>query len=66
MTIDHVSVDYTAGGAAWRIRDQTSNQIQRWGLGFLSTENNTQAAAIPSYTVSKNDVLEVFTVAVPV
>lgn len=58
--IDHVLVEYTAGGAAWRIINRVTQQVQRVGFAFFPGSIPAMAGAIPPYVVGQDDVLEVY------
>lgn len=59
VTIDRVTVNYTAGGVAWRIQNAVTLQVARCGVGTLDTftENDDR---IQPYKISPNDILTVY------
>jgi hypothetical protein len=63
--ITHVLIEYTAGGSCWRIKNRVTQQIQRVGLGFKTGTIPAQAGAIAPYVIAQDDVLEIFSQAVP-
>jgi hypothetical protein len=64
-TIDHVCLTYTAGAAAWRIVNRVTQQIQRQGFCFMKNQAVPSESAITPYTVQLDDILQIFSVAVP-
>jgi len=62
--VTHVSGSYAAGGATGRIRDASSKKIYAmFPLGLVAGERITKLDA--PLTISKNMVVDVFSVAVP-
>lgn len=64
QTVTHVCLAYTAGCAAWKIMDRTTQAIKRYGLGVKAGQVEIQDCAIPPYTVQESDILVIFPLAV--
>ena len=65
QTIDHICIDYAGGASVWKIVNRVSQQVQRQGFCFVTYQSDPSQANIPAYTVQLDDILQVFTVAVP-
>lgn len=67
LIVDHVQVTYAAGGAAWRIRNSVSQVTKRTGFAFKAgaTGPSPYSGQIPPITIEQDDVLEIYSVAVP-
>ena len=63
QTVDHVCVTYTAGAGIWRIQNRTTLVINRWGYCSKVGTVDLSDCSIPPYTVSSDDILTVFPVA---
>jgi hypothetical protein len=65
--VDRIQVTYAAGGAAWRLIDSVSQVTLRVGFGFLAGSKGPApySGKIAPIVIGQNQVLEVYTVAVP-
>tara|TARA_Y100000310_G_scaffold328018_1_gene395346 strand:+ start:435 stop:779 length:345 start_codon:yes stop_codon:yes gene_type:complete len=65
--ITHVQATYVGGGMAWRIRDSVSQVTKRVGFGFKvgATGPSPYSGSMAPLTVNQNDILEIYSVAVP-
>jgi hypothetical protein len=62
--ITQVQVNYTAGLCQWRIFDSVTQGISRVGFGSKANYVCPMETAIPTYTLKKTDILQVFPKAV--
>lgn len=64
--VNHVQVTYTAGSAAWRIRNSVSQVTKRVGFGFDvgSGGPSPLSGLMAPITLAQDDVLEIYTAAV--
>ena len=67
QVVTHVQVTYAAGAAYWRIRNSVSQVTLRQGFGFKVGAGGPSpgSGAIVPYQIQQDDVLEVYTQAVP-
>ena len=63
--ITHVLVEYTAGASCWRIKNRVTQQIQRVGFAYKNGTIPACAGSISPYVIAQDDVLEIFSQAVP-
>lgn len=63
--ITHCLVEYTAGGSCWRIKNRVTQMIMRVGFAYAPGTIPACAGEISPYVIGQDDILEVFSQAVP-
>jgi hypothetical protein len=64
QSINSVAVVYTAGACLWRIQDQNTLAVKRYGYAALVGTGVQSQTQIPAYTIAPADIFTVYPVAV--